>query len=100
MKRFNEIDEKFICYNCKKEVIPLVYSSRDHCPNCLHSIHLDINPGDRLSECKGYLIPIDIEKYKDTFKIVYQCNKCKAIRKNIIAKDDNFDEILNIMSKK
>ncbi len=100
MKRFNEIDEKFICYNCKKKVDPLVYSSRDHCPYCLHSTHLDINPGDRLSDCKGHLIPIDIEKYKDTFKIVYQCNKCKAIRKNIIAKDDNFDEILNIMSKK
>jgi hypothetical protein len=53
-----------------------------------------------LSDCKGELIPIDVEKHKDTFKVIYRCNKCNSIRKNIIAKDDNFDVILEIMSKK
>ena len=24
---------------------------RNHCPNCLYSLHVDIEPGDRESEC-------------------------------------------------
>lgn len=96
MKRFNELDEGFICENCNKEVKPLGYSSRDHCPYCLYSKHVDINPGDRLNPCKGLLKPIEIEKYKDTYKIVYKCNKCKELHKNIIAKDDDMNEIIKI----
>ena len=100
MKKFNELDEGFICENCKKEVKPLIYSSRDHCPYCLYSKHVDINPGDRENPCKGLLVPIDIEKYKDTFKIIYKCNKCKQTHKNIIAKDDSMEEIISLSSKK
>ena len=100
MKRFNMIDEKFICENCNKEVSKLNYSSRDHCPYCLYSKHVDINPGDRSNECQGLLKPIDIEKYKDTYKIIYQCEKCHQIHKNIIANDDSFDRILDIMKNK
>lgn len=100
MKRFNELDEGFICENCNKEVKPLGYSSRDHCPYCLYSKHVDINPGDRLNPCKGLLKPIEIEKYKDTYKIVYKCNKCKELHKNIIAKDDDMNEIIKISNIK
>lgn len=100
MKRFNMIDENFICENCNKEVKKLNYTARDHCPYCLYSKHLDIMPGDRANECMGLLVPIDIEKFKDTYKIIYKCEKCDKIHKNIIATDDNFDEIINIMQKK
>lgn len=100
MKRFNMIDENFICKNCNKEVKKLNYTARDHCPYCLYSKHLDIMPGDRANECMGLLVPIDIEKFKDTYKIIYKCEKCGEIHKNIIATDDNFDEIINIMQKK
>ena len=100
MKKFNELDEGFICENCKKEVKPLIYSSRDHCPYCLYSKHVDINPGDRENPCKGLLVPTDIEKHKDTFKIIYRCNKCKQTHKNIIAKDDSMEEIISLSSKK
>ena len=96
MKRFNEIDESFICENCNKLVDPLVYSSRDHCPYCLYSKHVDINPGDRKNNCKGLLKPIEIEKFKDTYKIIYKCTKCNQIHKNIVAKDDNIEEIIKI----
>ena len=51
----------------------LNYTARDHCPYCLYSKHLDINPGDRANECEGLLRPIGIEKFKDTYKIVYEC---------------------------
>lgn len=96
MKRFNELDEGFICIHCGKEVLPLGYSSRDHCPYCLYSIHIDINPGDRQNTCLGMLRPIGIEKYKDTYKILYKCEKCNKNHKNIIAKDDDMNEIINI----
>lgn len=96
MKRFNMIDEKFICEHCNKEVEPLVYTARDHCPYCLYSKHVDINPGDRQNNCKGLLKPIGIEKHKDTYKILYKCTKCNKEHKNIIAKDDNMEEIIKI----
>ena len=96
MKRFNMIDEEFICENCHKKVNKLGYTSRDHCNYCLYSKHVDILPGDRKNPCKGLLKPIGIEKYKDTYKIVYQCEKCKSIYKNIMANDDNMDLIIEI----
>lgn len=96
MKQFNMLDENFICENCKKAVSPLGYTARDHCPYCLYSKHVDINPGDRANLCRGLLKPIGIEKFKDTFKILYKCTKCHQEHKNIIAKDDDMNEIIKI----
>ncbi len=96
MKLFNELDENFICENCGKNVSKLVYSSRDHCPYCLYSKHVDINPGDRANECKGLLRPVGIEKFKDTFKILYICQKCKEQHKNVMAKDDDINKVIEI----
>ncbi len=96
MKQFNMRDESFICQNCGSKVNPLGYTARDHCPYCLYSKHVDINPGDRKNTCKGLLKPIGIEKFKDTYKILYKCAKCNEKHKNIIAKDDDMNEIIKI----
>ena len=72
MKRFNMKDEEFICENCNNKVSKLNYSARGHCNICLYSKHVDINPGDRLNECKGLLEPIAIEKFRDSYKIIYK----------------------------
>ena len=96
MKKFNKNDEEFICENCNKKVSKLGYTSRDHCPFCLYSKHVDIYPGDRKNTCNGLLIPIEIEKYKDTYKIIYKCEKCNEIHKNIVAKDDDINKIIEI----
>ena len=96
MKRFNELDEGFICENCGRSVPVLGYSSRDHCPYCLYSKHVDIFPGDRSNTCLGLLKPIGISKYKDSFKIIYKCLKCGETHNNIIAKDDDMDKIIEI----
>ena len=100
MKKFNMMDEEFICENCGKKVNKLNYTARDHCPFCLYSKHVDIMPGDRENTCKGILKPIGIEKYRDTYKIIYKCKKCNETHKNIMAKDGNMDLIIyfsNIM---
>ena len=76
-KKFKMIDEGFTCIVCGNTVEPLSYTARDHCPNCLCSIHIDDYPGDRLCKCLGVLRPIDIEKgKKDSLKIIYRCDKC------------------------
>ncbi len=100
MKRFNMIDEEFICENCGRKIEKLNYSARDHCNYCLYSKHVDIMPGDRLNTCLGLLKPIGIEKYKNTYKIIYKCKKCHQEHKNIMADDDNFNEIINISKQK
>lgn len=99
-KKFTKLDEEFICENCGKKVEKLIYTSRDHCPYCLYSKHVDINPGDRLEECKGLLKPINIEiNSKKGYVIVFKCLKCGAIRKNKTADDDSMEEILNICKR-
>ena len=96
-RRFTVIDEEFICENCGKKVEKLGYTSRDHCPYCLYSKHVDINPGDRQEECHGQLVPIGIETNpKKGYVIIYKCSKCGKIRKNKAAKDDNFDLIIKL----
>ncbi len=90
-------DEEFVCNNCGKEITALGYTARDHCPICLYSVHVDIYPGDRASNCCGDLVPIAVELNKKAgYKIIYKCNKCKAIRKNIMADDDNIDLIIEL----
>ena len=78
-KRFQKNDNGFFCTNCGKEVPPNGVTSRDHCPYCLTSLHVDINPGDRANPCKGTLIPIRTEPHpKKGFVIHYKCAKCGA----------------------
>ena len=89
-------DESFVCLNCHKMVEKLGYTARDHCPYCLYSIHIDVFPGDRNNECLGMLKPIGIEKYKNSYKIIYRCEKCGILHKNIIANDDDIDKIIEL----
>lgn len=90
-------DNGFICVNCGKEVQPLGYTSRNHCPYCLHSLHVDIIPGDRLNTCKGILEPIAIEdSSKKGYIINFKCKKCGKITRNKMATDDDFSKMLEI----
>ena len=96
-KTFTEIDEEFICENCGKKVPKLGYSCRNHCPYCLHSKHIDKNPGDRQEECHGDLEPIGLEiNGKKGYVIIFKCKKCGKIRKNKAAIDDNMDLIIKL----
>ena len=96
MSNFTVIDEEFECENCGKKVDKANYTARDHCKYCLYSKHLDINPGDRMNTCMGLMKPIGIEKFKNSYKIIYSCEKCHKPHKNIMATDDNFDIIISL----
>jgi len=96
-KRFTKNDDGFICAGCGKEVTPLGYTSRNHCPYCLTSLHLDINPGDRASDCRGILRAVKTEPDpKKGFIIIHKCEKCGALRRNKAAKDDNMDLLIKL----
>jgi len=100
LSRFTKIDEEFICHHCGKKVEKLGYTCRNHCPICLHSKHVDINPGDRAESCHGDLEPVSIEiDSKKGYVIVFKCKKCETIRKNKAAEDDNMDLIIELSSK-
>ncbi|MCL2637668.1 MAG: RNHCP domain-containing protein [Oscillospiraceae bacterium] len=94
--RFTVIDEAFDCSVCGAEIQPLGYTARDHCNKCLCSLHLDDNPGDRLSNCGGVLEPVGAEQGKKGVKIIYKCKKCGMKKKNIAAKDDDNEMIIKL----
>lgn len=96
LKKFTMRDESFICEHCNQKVEKLNVTARDHCPYCLYSKHVDINPGDRENPCKGLLEPVGIEKFKNTYKIIYVCEKCHKEHKNIMAPDDDMEKIIEI----
>ena len=100
MKQFTKRDESFICENCGTKVEKLGYTSRDHCPNCLCSKHVDKMPGDRQEECHGLLKPIKVElNSKKGYVIIYKCEKCGAIRKNKASEDDNTDLLIKLTAE-
>ncbi len=101
-KRFTKNDNGFICQNCGKEVEPLGFSSRNHCPFCLCSIHIDVMPGDRANDCLGIMDAIKVElSAKKGYVILHRCRKCGEIKKNRAATDapvqpDNMELIIKL----
>jgi DNA-directed RNA polymerase subunit RPC12/RpoP len=96
--RFTVIDEAFTCTVCGAEITPLGYTARNHCNKCLCSLHLDVNPGDRLSNCGGVLEPVGAEQGKKGVKILYRCAICGMKKKNIAAKDDDNEIIIKLFA--
>ena len=105
-KRFSKNDSGFVCAHCGREVKPLGYTSRNHCPFCLWSVHIDINPGDRLCECGGALEPIRTEPdAKKGYVIIHKCQKCGEIRRCRAAHEakvqpDDIDLIIKLTAGK
>ena len=83
-------NEGFVCKRCAAQVAPLVNgSSRNHCPHCLWSKHVDVVPGDRRADCCGMMEPVAIEHdARRRWMIVHRCTWCGAIRRNKAALND------------
>jgi primosomal protein N' len=73
-KKFQRKIEDFTCEHCGFKVKGNGYTN--HCPNCLWSKHVDINPGDRLQPCGGMMEPVFLILEKKGYKITQQCQKC------------------------
>lgn len=92
MKRFNRRIEDFTCEHCGTEVHGNGYTN--HCPNCLWSKHVDINPGDRAADCGGLMEPIAVEIKNGEYILTQKCTKCGHIRRNKVCEDDNFNAVI------
>ena len=87
-KRFRKNDNSFVCANCQKKVEPLGYTSRNHCPFCLWSLHVDVNPSDRANSCMGKMRPVRVElDSKKGYVIIHKCEKCGEIKRNRAANE-------------
>jgi rubrerythrin len=93
-KSFQRNIEDFICEKCGFSVKGNGYTN--HCPKCLWSKHVDVNPGDREAICGGMMEPVNVEIKGGESIILHKCEKCGFERKNKVAKEDNFDAVLRI----
>jgi len=98
-KNMLKANEGFKCKNCGRMVEPHGGGScRNHCPFCLHSLHVDLDvPGDRESECKNLMVPVAVEnnKKKGT-RIKHMCKSCGFEIFNRIAPDDDWELICRL----
>ncbi len=95
-KNFIKHSEDFVCENCGTKVFGNGYTN--HCPECLYSRHVDIDPGDRMENCFGLMRPMQVMAQGSKTMLVHKCEACGTIRKNRTAENDNFEAIL-ILSK-
>ena len=112
--------DTFICKVCGRTVVPENAGSghRNHCPNCLASLHLDIEPGDRESDCGGIMEPIAVWVRRGgewaiihrcprgrlgpqggEWAVIHRCRRCGALSSNRVAADDNPMKLMSIAMK-
>lgn len=94
--------ETFICKVCGRLVVPVGAGSahRNHCPNCLSSLHVDIEPGDRQADCGGIMEPIAVwVRGRGEWTIIHRCRRCGSLCANRVAADDNPIKLMSIAMK-
>ena len=89
--------EDFECAECGVQVHGTGYTN--HCPRCLWSRHVDIDPGDRRATCKGMMRPLRVDTRQGEYVLVHRCVQCGAERRNRTAPDDSFHAILAIVRR-
>lgn len=95
-------DNSFVCRVCGRPVAPGGAGSnhRNHCPNCLSSLHVDNEPGDRESGCGGVMEPIAVWVRKSgEWALIHRCRRCGKIGSNRVAADDNPMKLMSIAMK-
>ncbi len=91
-KKFQKNKEDFVCDKCGTKVKGNGYTN--HCPKCLWSKHVDINPGDRSAECLGLMEPIGLLITGHNQEIVHRCQRCAKQLTNRVSPDDDSEVII------
>jgi hypothetical protein len=89
----------FACVQCRRRVGEGAPGTRhrNHCPACLWSLHVDVEPGDRRSDCRGLMEPVTVwVRQNGEWALVHCCRRCGALRSNRIAGDDNEVALLSL----
>lgn len=96
LRGFIKNKEDFTCENCGFFVIGDGYTN--HCPECLYSKHVDIQPGDRAQECRGLMKPIELSGSTNNIVITHMCQFCGFKRNNKLQKGDNMESIVKLIN--
>jgi len=97
-KRFTRTKEDFICARCGEPVVGTGYTN--HCPACLWSRHVDINPGDRAEECRGMMEPVGLLIVGKKQRIKYRCTLCHAERTFDTANNDSANALIELSKRR
>jgi len=95
--RFTRMVEDFTCEQCGREVRGNGYTN--HCPRCLYSKHVDVNPGDRASGCGGLMVPVAAGIERGAYFLVHRCAACGLIHRNKKSPNDNIEALLTYFGR-
>ena len=91
--------EVFTCRACGRLVTPEGGGTRhrNHCPICLHSVHLDGVPGDRAAGCGGDMEPVGVWSRKGgEWAVIHRCRRCGVFHSNRVAADDDPIQLMSL----
>jgi len=100
--RRNPCYDSFNCKFCGRLAVSHGAGSahRNYCPNCLSSLHLDNEPGDREADCGGIMEAIGIwVKKGGEWAIIHRCKQCGQLNTNRVAADDNPLKLMSVALK-
>lgn len=95
---FKKTVEDFVCEHCGMSVEGGGYTN--HCPRCLWSKHVDVDPGDRAEVCGGMMEPVSIEGSSAEYAIVHRCEACGMERRNKVGPNDDASAVVRIAEKR
>lgn len=94
-ENFIKNKENFTCEVCGRIIEGDGYTN--HCPHCLWSKHVDVNPGDRRADCGGLMEPIDVIMEKGEYIVTHKCKKCSHEKRNKAHWRDSFEKLLEVV---
>jgi hypothetical protein len=94
-RRFQRRIEDFSCERCGRAVTGSGYTN--HCPACLWSKHVDVNPGDRAAECGGAMEPVGVVSKHGAWRIQHRCTVCGAERICTASAEDSTEALAALL---
>lgn len=95
--KFQRTIEDFSCEHCGRSVKGNGYTN--HCPACLWSKHVDVQPGDRAADCQGLMEPVGLENKSGQYVILHRCVVCNHEKRNKSQAEDDFEMLLELSSR-
>jgi len=89
---FTRTRENFVCERCGTQVRGDGYTN--HCPECLWSKHVDIEPGDRAADFGGLMKPERVLGSSPHYAIQHCCERCGFRRINSVRSADSPEAIV------
>jgi DNA-directed RNA polymerase subunit RPC12/RpoP len=84
--------DTFVCERCGLTVSASAPGGgrRDHCPTCLHSLHVLDRVQGGASECRSRMVPISIAVLRNgDWMLIHRCSRCGELTSSPVCEDDN-----------